>query len=88
LKVAGEEGRFLKTGCVHFKMTKELGLVSPEVGAIKSQPLNIFLMPAGGVQRAKENRMDGHSMDVSFGITRTTSACRNVKCMEDLEIGG
>lgn len=69
-------------------MTKEMGLVSPEVGGIKSQPLNIFLMPAGGVQRAKENRMDGHSMDVSFGITRTTSAWRNVKCMEDLEIGG
>jgi len=83
--VAGEEGRFLKTGCVHFKMTKELGLVSPEVGGIKSQPLNIFLMPAGGVQRAKENRMDEHSMDVSFGITRTTSACRNVKCMDSLK---
>jgi hypothetical protein len=69
-------------------MTKEMGLVSPEVGGIKSQPLNIFLPPAGGVQRAKGNRMDGHSMDVSFGITRTTSAWRNVKCMEDLEIGG
>jgi hypothetical protein len=33
------------------------------VGGIKSQPLNIFLTPAGAVQRAKENRMDGHSMD-------------------------
>jgi hypothetical protein len=69
-------------------MTKEMGLVSPEVGGIKSQPLNIFLTPAGGVQRGKENRMDGHSMDVSFGITRTASAWRNLKCMEDLEIGG
>ncbi len=58
------------------------------MGGIKSQPLKIFLTRAGGVERAKENRMDGHSMDVSFGITRTTSACRNVKCMEDLEIGG
>jgi hypothetical protein len=44
-------------------MTKEMGLVSPEVGGIKSQPLKIFLTRAGGVQRAKENRMDGHSMD-------------------------